>query len=61
MSVTVTEDGFEYNGRIYRSLSAVAQQVTGTRWNGFSFFGLKNRGIMRRGAGWYEPPNPRTP
>ena len=41
-SVTVAQDGFEYNGRTYRSLSAVAQQVTGTRWNGFSFFGLKS-------------------
>ena len=42
LSVIVAEDGFQYNGRTYRSLSAVALMVTGTRWNGFSFFGLKN-------------------
>jgi len=43
LSVTIAEDGFLYNGRTYRSLSAVAQYVTGTRWNGFSFFGLKGQ------------------
>jgi Protein of unknown function (DUF2924) len=36
--VRVLEDGFEYNGKSYGSLSAVAHQVTGTRWNGFVFF-----------------------
>ena len=38
--VTVRENGFEYNGRVYGSLSSVARQITGTRWNGFQFFGL---------------------
>jgi hypothetical protein len=38
--VVVHESGFEYNGRLYGSLSSVARQVTGTRWNGFQFFGL---------------------
>ncbi len=37
--VQVLEDGFEYNGKRYGSLSAIAHQVTGTRWNGFVFFG----------------------
>jgi hypothetical protein len=37
--VQVLEDGFEYNGKGYGSLSAIAHQVTGTRWNGFVFFG----------------------
>ena len=40
--VTVTADGFEWQGRPYKSLSAVARQITGTRWNGWTFFGLKN-------------------
>ena len=40
--VTVTQDGFEWQGRPYRSLSAIARAITGTRWNGWVFFGLKN-------------------
>jgi hypothetical protein len=38
--VTILETGFLYSGQTYSSLSAVAHQVTGTRWNGFLFFGL---------------------
>lgn len=41
--VTVVENGFEYQGRPLKSLSAVARAITGTRWNGWVFFGLKNR------------------
>jgi hypothetical protein len=41
--VTVTADGYDWQGRPYRSLSAVARAITGTRWNGWTFFGLKNR------------------
>lgn len=41
--VTVTNEGFEWQGRPYRSLSAIARGITGTRWNGWVFFGLKNR------------------
>lgn len=40
LRVTVLDEGFEYAGRVYRSLSAIAVEVTGTRWNGFTFFGL---------------------
>ena len=40
--VTVTSDGFDWQGRPYRSLSAIARAITGTRWNGWVFFGLKN-------------------
>lgn len=40
--VTVTKDGFEWQGRPYKSLSAIARAITGTRWNGWTFFGLKN-------------------
>ena len=42
-TVTVTTDGFEWQGRPYQSLSAVARAITGTRWNGWIFFGLKNQ------------------
>ena len=38
--VKVTDDGFEYGDRRYNSLSAIAQEITGTKWNGFLFFGL---------------------
>jgi hypothetical protein len=41
--VTVRDDGYEYQGRPYKSLSAIARAITGTRWNGLVFFGLKNR------------------
>ncbi|MEJ8570765.1 DUF2924 domain-containing protein [Microbaculum marinum] len=40
--VTVTADGFEWQGRPYKSLSSIARAITGTRWNGWVFFGLKN-------------------
>lgn len=41
--VTVTAHGFDWEGRPYRSLSAIARAITGTRWNGWIFFGLKSR------------------
>jgi hypothetical protein len=41
--VTVLADGFECEGRRYKSLSAVARAITGTRWNGLTFFGLARR------------------
>jgi hypothetical protein len=41
--VTVRDEDFEYQGRPYKSLSAIARAVTGTRWNGLLFFGIKNR------------------
>jgi hypothetical protein len=40
--VTVTADGFDWQGRPYKSISALARAITGTRWNGWTFFGLKN-------------------
>jgi hypothetical protein len=43
--VTVLQDGYEYEGRRYRSLSAIARAITGTRWNGWRFFGLRHRGL----------------
>jgi hypothetical protein len=41
--VKVLDEGFEYQSRHYRSLSAIAREVTGTRWNGLLFFGLTER------------------
>lgn len=42
--VKVLPDGFEFEGEHYRSLSAVAQEATGTKWNGFLFFNLTTEG-----------------
>lgn len=38
--VTVLTNGFEHDGALYRSLSAVAHAITGSHWNGYHFFGL---------------------
>jgi hypothetical protein len=40
IQVTVRPDGFDYEGEVYTSLSAVAKAVTGSHWNGYGFFGL---------------------
>jgi hypothetical protein len=40
--VTVVEDGFEWKGRRFKSLSAAATAIAGTRWNGPRFFGLRS-------------------
>jgi hypothetical protein len=42
--VMVIEDGFAYRGKAYRSLSEVAREITGARWSGPRFFGLKRGG-----------------
>ncbi|HOX26974.1 MAG TPA: DUF2924 domain-containing protein [Candidatus Krumholzibacteria bacterium] len=44
IEVRVLPKGFEYEGDIYRTLSAVAKQVTGTHWNGYHFFRLGETG-----------------
>jgi transposase len=41
--VRVIEDGFEYQGTEYASISVVAKAITGTKWNGFRFFRLTER------------------
>jgi hypothetical protein len=43
IEVKVLEDGFEYQGERYGSLSAIARAATGTRWNGLIFFGRAQR------------------
>ena len=42
-TVTVLREGFDWDGRRFKSLSAVARAITGTRWNGYRFFGLRQR------------------
>lgn len=39
--VTVLEKGYQWQGKTYRSLSPIAQMITGTKWSGPRFFGLK--------------------
>lgn len=47
--VKVLDDGrFEYADRRYKSLSAIAQEITGTKWNGLLFFGLTEKRNGRR-------------
>ncbi len=43
LNVTVRDKGFEYEGEIYGSLSAVAKAITGAHYNGFLFFNLKKK------------------
>jgi hypothetical protein len=42
-TVVVLDDGFEFEGRPYRSLTQIAGEITGAHWSGPRFFGLKNR------------------
>ena len=49
LTVTVLENGYHYEQRLYKSLSAIARQVTGTQWNGYLFFGLGLRKEQSRG------------
>jgi hypothetical protein len=42
-TVTALAEGFEWQGSRYRSLSEIARTITGTRWNGLVFFGVKSR------------------
>ena len=46
--VTVRDDGIEYRDRIWPSLSAVAREITGARWSGPRFFGLKEAADGKR-------------
>ena len=43
-AVTVTEDGFNFDGETYGSLSAIAQRITGAHWSGPRFFGVRPSG-----------------
>ena len=54
--VTVAADGFEWNGRVFRSLSATARAITGVNWSGRRFFGL-DRGL-REARKWSSQGKP---
>jgi hypothetical protein len=49
-TVTALADGFDWNGCTYKSLSAVANAITGTNWNGFAFFGIKRAPSSNKNA-----------
>jgi plastocyanin len=49
-TVTALVEGFEWNGGTYKSLSAVANAITGTNWNGFAFFGIKRAPTSNKNA-----------
>jgi hypothetical protein len=55
ITVLVLEDGFEWQGRRWRSLSMIACEITGTRWSGPRFFGIDK---ARRGAVVQRKPSP---
>lgn len=40
-TVTIVDGGFSYSGKTFKSLSEIARLITGTRWNGPAFFGLR--------------------
>jgi len=48
--VTALNEGFEWDGRTYKSLSAVANAITGTNWNGYAFFGIKRAPSSNKNA-----------
>jgi hypothetical protein len=48
--VRVREDGFEYDGQVYRSLSSAVRAATGTPWNGFAFFGRGGKPGRKHGS-----------
>ena len=47
-TVTITEDGYAYNGSTYRSLTKIARVITGAHWSGPRFFGLNGKQTGRR-------------
>jgi hypothetical protein len=49
-TVLVREDGFEYEGQHYRSLTVIAERITGVHWSGPRFFGLTKRASALIGA-----------
>jgi hypothetical protein len=48
--VLVRENGFEYDGQRYRSLTVIAEKITGAHWSGPRFFGLTKRASASVGA-----------
>jgi hypothetical protein len=50
-TVTALDEGFEWQGKRYRSLSQIARAMTGTRWNGLVFFGVKRKSASQMPSG----------
>jgi hypothetical protein len=48
--VTITADGFNWEGKTYKSLTHIACAITGTRWNGPRFFGFRNKSGREAGS-----------
>ena len=46
-SVLVTDDGYRFNDQVFRSLSNIAHAITGAKWSGPRFFGLKGSALAR--------------
>jgi len=57
--VVVLEGGFAWRGKRYPSLSVIAREITGTRWNGWMFFGLKQREAKQAAASAAPTSKPR--
>jgi Protein of unknown function (DUF2924) len=53
-TVTVTEEGFEYRGMNYSSLTKLAKDITGAKWSGPRFFGLAAAGVKRQNIGAHD-------
>ena len=49
-TVAVRETGFEFRGRVYRSLTLIAREITGVHWSGPRFFGLVAKEVAQKGA-----------
>lgn len=47
ITCAILEQGFDFEGKVFRSLSAVARAATGVQWNGYAFFGLDRKGARR--------------
>jgi hypothetical protein len=54
-TVIVLADGYQWEGKTYKSLSAVARAITGTQWNGYTFFGLERRTSRPEQSGEDKP------
>ena len=50
-TITVTDDGFDYAGLTYPSLTKIAKKITGAHWSGPQFFGLVRAGASRKNDG----------
>ena len=59
-TVTTLDHGFEFEGKVFSSLSAIAKAITGTNWNGYAFFGIKRTVRANKNAAGPRKPKPRT-